>query len=247
MLMDPTAKIRVLNDALRNLTGKGRVFVTAGISALPSEEQAEIMMRVHGFTAFTPDNDPYGEHDFGSFEYAGKTIFWKIDCYDRDLARSGRRGRDYARPHRAAGGGILTSARPQHRYGGVGFVVLPLPLGGRLAGGLIKFKAKTLSPHFYGGASRHGVKAPVSYAVRFFIGGSEARFVALIGACLVTPRLRRALPQVCCGERAAAVEIINQHHSSLWTNQQFRNEQRKRKRRSHASSTWRKSASSKSC
>ena len=41
--------------------------------------------RVHGFTAFSPDNDPYGEHDFGSFEYAGKTIFWKIDCYDRDL------------------------------------------------------------------------------------------------------------------------------------------------------------------
>ena len=35
--------------------------------------------------AFTPDNDPHGEHDFGSFEYAGKTIFWKVDCYDRDL------------------------------------------------------------------------------------------------------------------------------------------------------------------
>jgi len=83
--MDPTAKIRELNDALRTLTGEGRVFVTAGISALSPEQQAEIMRRVFTFSAFTPDNDPYGEHDFGSFEYSGKTIFWKIDCYDRDL------------------------------------------------------------------------------------------------------------------------------------------------------------------
>ena len=83
--MDSTAKIRALNDALRTLTGEGRMYVTAGIAALPPEEQARIMDRVFGFADFTPDNDPYGEHDFGSFEYAGKTIFWKIDCYDHDL------------------------------------------------------------------------------------------------------------------------------------------------------------------
>jgi hypothetical protein len=40
---------------------------------------------VFKFSDFTPDNDPHGEHDFGSFEHAGKSIFWKIDCYDRDL------------------------------------------------------------------------------------------------------------------------------------------------------------------
>jgi hypothetical protein len=34
---------------------------------------------------FTPDNDPYGEHDFGSFSYAAETIFWKFDYYDLDL------------------------------------------------------------------------------------------------------------------------------------------------------------------
>ncbi|WP_456781868.1 DUF3768 domain-containing protein [Bradyrhizobium sp. USDA 3315] len=27
-------------------------------------------------------NDPHDEHDFGSFELAGETFFWKIDCYD---------------------------------------------------------------------------------------------------------------------------------------------------------------------
>jgi hypothetical protein len=84
--MDPTVKIRELNDALRTaLVGSGRIFVTAGIAAMSPDDQVEIMRRVHGFTAFTPDNDPYDEHDFGSFEYGRKTIFWKIDYYDRDL------------------------------------------------------------------------------------------------------------------------------------------------------------------
>src|SRR5579872_5623799 len=83
--MDTAAKIRQLNDALRTLTGEGRIFFTAGISALPPKQQAAILERVFGYTDFTPENDPYGEHDFGSFEHAGKTIFWKIDCYDRAL------------------------------------------------------------------------------------------------------------------------------------------------------------------
>ena len=30
----------------------------------------------------TTANDPYGEHDFGSFDYKGQKIFWKIDYYD---------------------------------------------------------------------------------------------------------------------------------------------------------------------
>lgn len=83
--MTSTAKIRYLNDALRTLTGEGRIVFTAGIAALPSRQQAAILDRVFAFSAFTPDNDPYGEHDFGSFGYAGKSIFWKIDCYDRAL------------------------------------------------------------------------------------------------------------------------------------------------------------------
>ena len=40
--------------------------------------------RVQRFDTFTPDNDPYFEHDFGSFEHAGKTVFWKLDYFDRD-------------------------------------------------------------------------------------------------------------------------------------------------------------------
>ena len=82
--MSSTAKIRELNDAFRTtLRGNGDVYLTAGVDALPQEEQAEIVCRVQRFDAFTPDNDPHYEHDFGSFEHEGKTIFWKIDCYDR--------------------------------------------------------------------------------------------------------------------------------------------------------------------
>lgn len=82
--MDSTLKIRALNDDLRTLRGDGRICVTTGIARLPDEQQAAIMRRVFAFDAFTPDNDPYGEHDFGSFEYAGMSIMWKIDYYDRE-------------------------------------------------------------------------------------------------------------------------------------------------------------------
>ena len=37
------------------------------------------------FDAFTPDNDPYGEHNFGSITLEDTTFFWKIDYYDLDL------------------------------------------------------------------------------------------------------------------------------------------------------------------
>ncbi len=83
--MSSIERIRELNDAFRIAPSmRGEVHVTRGIAALPDREQIEIMAHVRRFDTFSPDNDPYGEHDFGSFEYAGKTIFWKIDCYDRD-------------------------------------------------------------------------------------------------------------------------------------------------------------------
>ena len=39
------------------------------------------MTMVSAFDSFTEDNDPYGEHDFGSIDCLGKKLFWKIDCY----------------------------------------------------------------------------------------------------------------------------------------------------------------------
>jgi hypothetical protein len=84
--MSSTAKIRELNDAFRTtLRGNGDVYLTRAIAALPANDQTEIVRRVQTFDAFTPDNDPHSEHDFGSFEHAGKTVFWKIDYYDLNL------------------------------------------------------------------------------------------------------------------------------------------------------------------
>ena len=78
-------KIRALNDAFRTTMTGGKVFLTAGIDALPSDVKAVLIRRVAMFSDFTPDNDPHGEHDFGSFEIAGHKIFWKIDAYDAEM------------------------------------------------------------------------------------------------------------------------------------------------------------------
>ncbi|HUU46823.1 MAG TPA: DUF3768 domain-containing protein [Acidobacteriota bacterium] len=37
---------------------------------------------VAAFEAFTPDNDPHGEHDFGALDVQGKRVFFKADYYD---------------------------------------------------------------------------------------------------------------------------------------------------------------------
>jgi hypothetical protein len=63
----------------------GQLFQTSGIDALPPADQSAIREKVETFSAFTPDNDPHGERDFGAFEHNGNRIFWKIDCYDRTL------------------------------------------------------------------------------------------------------------------------------------------------------------------
>jgi hypothetical protein len=59
--------------------------MTPGVAALPLCVKAHVFVRVHEFADFNADNDPHGEHDFGSFEVAGEKFFWKIDCYDVDM------------------------------------------------------------------------------------------------------------------------------------------------------------------
>lgn len=64
------AKIRELNDAFRKAMDHrlGRVMMTAGVDALPSDVKAVVIRRVETFSDFNTDNDPHDEHDFGSFE-----------------------------------------------------------------------------------------------------------------------------------------------------------------------------------
>ena len=78
-------RIRQLNDEARIFLTDGTIFATSGITALPTDDQAAILERVQTFDDFDADNDPYGEHDFGAFDHKGDRIFWKIDCYDRQM------------------------------------------------------------------------------------------------------------------------------------------------------------------
>lgn len=88
---DRSKRIAELNDRFRAAFGNvvisggipGQIVVTSGIGVLPEITQVRIFARVAIHEEFSEDNDPYGGHDFGSFdkEGAGK-IFWKIDYYE---------------------------------------------------------------------------------------------------------------------------------------------------------------------
>lgn len=78
-----TQRIRELNDQARQTLTGCRVLVTPGVRAL--DATPAILDAVQQYSDFTPDNDPYAEHDFGSFRFKGETIFWKFDYYDLDL------------------------------------------------------------------------------------------------------------------------------------------------------------------
>lgn len=80
-----TLSLAKQNDAFRrgSLEFKGERVHTRGIEALGLEAVLHIWSYVRGFNE---DNDPYGEHDFGSFIHPfGGKVFWKIDYYDLDL------------------------------------------------------------------------------------------------------------------------------------------------------------------
>ncbi len=80
-----TQRIRELNDAFRSTFRGGRVVMTASVDELPPMVKAEALHKVATFGSFTAENDPHGEHDFGSFELVSRKFFWKIDYYDNDL------------------------------------------------------------------------------------------------------------------------------------------------------------------
>lgn len=78
-----SARIRDLNDTFRRTLRGGRVLFTQGVSAFGPAFSHQALAHVRTFNAFTPDNDPYGEHDFGSLVLHGEKLFWKIDYYDQ--------------------------------------------------------------------------------------------------------------------------------------------------------------------
>lgn len=80
-----TDRIRDLNDRFRQSFIGGKVFITEGVRALGPDFESACVEQVQTHRDFTEANDPYSEHDFGSFRVQSRKCFWKIDYYDAEM------------------------------------------------------------------------------------------------------------------------------------------------------------------
>ena len=99
---EQAARIARMNDLARRAMGIAcTVVATVGFRSLPDTDQSCVRELIETFDAFTDDNDPHGERDFGCVyqlrdgrwtterprvrEDERERVFWKLDYYDRDL------------------------------------------------------------------------------------------------------------------------------------------------------------------
>jgi hypothetical protein len=75
------SEVRIICAASASISGERR-----GLAALGAEAVERIVKTIAVFDDFCHANDPYEEHDFGSFEADGHIIMFKIDYFDRDLS-----------------------------------------------------------------------------------------------------------------------------------------------------------------
>ena len=116
---DQAEIIRALNDELRQNLRTGTAFMTAGVAALGAEAVARIVKTIAVYDDFCHANDPYEEHDFGSFEVDGQHDIFQDRLFRQgarlSLARSGRSLGHRARHHHHAGRRVLTAGNEQFR------------------------------------------------------------------------------------------------------------------------------------
>ena len=94
-IMQPeTDRIRMLNDTFRtwqHVLGvpvtQGDVVMTQSVASLGAAFVNRVVEAVRAYDDFSPVDDPYGEHDFGSFELDGEQILWKIDLYEKTVVK----------------------------------------------------------------------------------------------------------------------------------------------------------------
>lgn len=77
--------IRHLNDRLRQTRLGGMLVLSTGIAELGDLAIGEILSCVATFEGFTPDNDPFGEHDCAIVDWGGHRVLFKIDYFDPTL------------------------------------------------------------------------------------------------------------------------------------------------------------------
>jgi hypothetical protein len=80
-----TDRIRWLNDAFRRTFVGGSIMITPGVQAMPLDQRSSLLQKIRTFEAFSEDNDPHQEHDFGAVDEGGERYFWKLDYYDPNM------------------------------------------------------------------------------------------------------------------------------------------------------------------
>lgn len=100
MNTDPTARIRALNDLLRQHRIGGRIVVTRGVAAQRTGFVARALEMIGAHATFDGSNDPHGEHDFGRAIVDSVPVLWKIDYYDETLAYGAEDPADASTCHR---------------------------------------------------------------------------------------------------------------------------------------------------
>lgn len=88
MTVSRRERICALNDRLRKHHLGGRIVATQGVMAEGPPFLLAVLGELHRFDDFNEDNDPHGEHDFGSLSIDGETVLWKIDYYDQSLTEA---------------------------------------------------------------------------------------------------------------------------------------------------------------
>ncbi len=83
MDVEADTKIAEINDRFRKTSM--RFMITKGVMGLGNTDA--IIDLVRRFNSFNESSDPYGEHDFGAFNFDGEDVFWKIDYYDQYSGR----------------------------------------------------------------------------------------------------------------------------------------------------------------
>ena len=110
-------RIARLNDLARRAMGVACTAVaTVGFRSLPEADQSCVRELIETFDAFTEDNDPHGERDFGTIyqltdgrwttdrprlrEDERERVFWKLDYYDRAMRFASEDAADPAQTRR---------------------------------------------------------------------------------------------------------------------------------------------------
>lgn len=84
-MLEKIAKIRRLNDMCRRNLNRDMVLLTPWVQRQSPTDQRVIFQKVSEYSNFTPNNDPYHEHDMGIFHHNNQKLFWKIDYYDQNM------------------------------------------------------------------------------------------------------------------------------------------------------------------